>query len=129
MKKSRSRKIPNTVDEYLADVPREARVALKKLRRAVRASAPKATETISYHIPTFKQNGMLIAFAAFTNHCSIFPATRVIKSKFRNELGKFDVKGSTIRFTPDRPLPDALIKKIVKARLSENELRMKKRAR
>jgi uncharacterized protein YdhG (YjbR/CyaY superfamily) len=129
MNKGRSRRIPGTVDEYLADVPGEAKRALKKLRRAVRASAPNAMETISYQIPTFKQNGMLIAFAAFTNHCSIFPATKVIKTKFRNELKKFDIKGSTIRFLPEKPLPDTLIKKIVKARLSENELRMKKRAR
>ncbi len=129
MKNNRSRQIPKTVEEYLADVPREPRLALRKIRKAIRAGAPKAIETISYQIPTFKQNGMLIAFAAFTNHCSIFPATRAIKSKFRNELRKFDVKGSTIRFAPDKPLPNTLIKKIVKTRLSENELRMKKRAR
>ncbi|MEX2116983.1 MAG: DUF1801 domain-containing protein [Bacteroidota bacterium] len=127
--KQSSRNVPATVDEYLAGVPKEARSALKNLRKSIRAAAPKATEVISYQIPTYKQNGMLIAFAAFTNHCSIFPATRKLQAQFKEEFKKFDVSGSTIRFTPDRPLPDTLIKKIVKARLSENEVRMKKRAR
>jgi len=129
MKKNSPRRIPATIDEYLATVPKEARSALQKLRKAIRAGAPKATETISYHIPVFKQNGMLIAFAAFINHCSIFPATRTIRTKFKKELKKFDVSGSTIRFTPDKPLPDTLVKKLVRSRLAENESRMKKGTR
>ena len=126
MKKGSSRKVAETVGEYIAGVPKEARSALKKLRKDIRAAAPKAAEVISYQIPTYKQNGMLIAFAAFTSHCSIFPATRKLQSKFKEELKKFDVSGSTIRFQPGRPLSTALVRKLVKARIAENESRKKK---
>lgn len=126
MKNARSRNVAATVSEYIAGVPKEARSALIKLRKDIRAAAPKAAEVISYQIPTYKQNGMLIAFAAFSNHCSIFPATRKLQSQFKAKLKKFDVSGSTIRFHPDKPLSTALVRKLVKARIAGNESHKRK---
>ena len=112
---------PKTVDEYLAGVPEPARRALNKMRAAIRSAVPpEATETISYRIPAFKYNGVLVWFAAFSNHCSLFPTAAVIEA-FKKELKGFSTSKGTVHFPMDKPLPIALIKKMVKARVAQNE--------
>ena len=112
---------PKNVDEYLAGVPEPARSALNKIRAAIRCAVPpEATETISYGIPAFKHKGVLVWFAAFSNHCSLFPTASVVEA-FKNELKGFSTSKGTIHFPADKPLPSALVKKLVKARLAQNE--------
>jgi uncharacterized protein YdhG (YjbR/CyaY superfamily) len=112
---------PKNVEEYLARVPEPARSTLNKVRAAIRSAAPAgATEAISYGIPTFKYKGPLIWYAAFSNHCSLFPTASVIK-EFKNELKGFHTSKGTIHFPVDKPLPAALVKKLVKARMAEKE--------
>jgi len=112
---------PGTVDEYLAKVPEPARTTLNKLRAVIQSIAPpEATERISYGIPTFEYKGMLASFGAFSNHCSLFPGAGPT-IEFKNELKNFQTSKGTIRFAPDKPLPAALLKKLVKARIKENE--------
>ncbi len=116
-----------TVEEYLAGVPEPARGTLKKVRAAIRSAAPReATEAIWYGMPTFKYNGPLVAFAAFSNHCSIFPCSSSLLESFKKELKKFSTSKGTIRFPVDKPLPAALVKKLVKARVAQNELKKKR---
>ena len=110
------------VDEYLAGVPKEARATLEKLRRTIKAAAPMASEGISYQIPMYKHHGMVVGFAAFKNHCSIFPGAAVMDA-FREELKPYDTSKGTIRFRVDKPLPATLVKKLVRARIKENEAR------
>jgi uncharacterized protein YdhG (YjbR/CyaY superfamily) len=119
---------PKDVDEYLAGVPKEARATLEKLRKAIRAAAPKASEVISYQMPMYKQNGMLVGFAAFKDHCSLFPGPAVIKAH-QEELKGYKTSKGTIRFPSDKPLPAALVKKLVKTRIRENEARASKKRR
>jgi len=89
------------------------------VRAAIRSVVPEeATEAISYGIPAFKYKGMLVWFAAFSNHCSLFPTASVIKA-FENELKGYKTSKGTIHFPVDKPLPAALVKKMVKARLAE----------
>ncbi len=110
---------PKDVEEYLARVPDPARSTLQKLRAAVLAVVPReATEAISYGIPAIKYKGTLVWFAAFSRHCSLFPTAEIIEA-FQEELKGYTVSKGTIQFPLDRPLPVALIKKIVKARLAK----------
>jgi uncharacterized protein YdhG (YjbR/CyaY superfamily) len=109
------------VDEYLADVPDIPRATLEKLRKTIKAAAPKATEGISYRIPVYKHLGMLVGFAAFTNHCSFFVMSYAVLRAHREELKQYDLDKGTIRFPLDKPLPVALVRKMVKARVAENE--------
>jgi uncharacterized protein YdhG (YjbR/CyaY superfamily) len=112
---------PKTVDEYLDRVPEPARSTLNKLRAVIRSVAPpEATEGISYGIPTFKYKGMLASFAAFSNHCSLFPGAGPT-IEFKNDLKDFQISKGTIRFAPNKPLPAALIKKLLKSRVAENK--------
>ena len=111
---------PQNVDEYLAGVQEPARSTLKRVRAAIRSAVPpEATEAISYQMPMFKYKGLLVGFAAFSNHCSLFPGSSVIEA-FENELRGFQTSKGTIRFPVDKPLPAALVKKLVKARIAEN---------
>ena len=113
---------PKDIDEYLAGVPEPARSTLNKIRAAIRSAAPpEATEAISYGIPTFKYKGSLVAFAAFSKHCSFFPMSLAVMKAFEGELKKFYTSKGTIRFPVDKPLSPALVKKLVKARLAEKE--------
>jgi uncharacterized protein YdhG (YjbR/CyaY superfamily) len=115
---SRSKTTAKTMDEYLAGVPEPARTTLNKIRAAIRSAAPPgATETISYGIPAFKYNGVLVWFAAFSDHCSLFPTASVIE-KFKSDLKRYSTSKGTIQFPTDKPLPTALIRKMVKARVS-----------
>jgi uncharacterized protein YdhG (YjbR/CyaY superfamily) len=112
---------PRNVDEYLAGVPEPARGTLNKMRAAIRSTVPpEATETISYGMPAFKHKGVLVWFAAFSNHCSLFPTASVIEA-YKNELKGFSTSKGTIHFPMDKPLPTALVKKLVKARVAQNE--------
>lgn len=113
---------PASIDEYLAALPEPARTALSKLRSTIRsASPPEATEGISYGMPMFKYKGMLTAFAAFKDHCSLFVLSGTLLDSFRDELRGHSLAKGTIRFTPDKPLPAALVKKLVKTRVQQNE--------
>jgi uncharacterized protein YdhG (YjbR/CyaY superfamily) len=119
----RPKTIANSVDEYLASVPEPARTALNKVRAVIRSVAPpEVIEIISYGIPTFKYKGMLASFAAFSDHCSLFPGAGPT-IEFKNELKNFQTSKGTIRFAPDKPLPTALLKKLIKTRIRENERR------
>ena len=111
---------PETIDEYLAGVSGPARSALIKMRAAIRSALPSgATETISYKIPAYKRKNILVWFAAFSDHCSLFPTASVI-AEFKDELKGFSTSKGTIRFALDKSLPSALIKKIVKARVKQD---------
>jgi len=125
MKKANS--ISTNIDEYLADVPEPARGTLQKIRAAIRSAVPpEAAEAITYRIPTFKYNGALVAFAAFSHHCSFFPMSYAVIGAFKNELKAFEVSKGTIRFPVDKPLLATLVKKMVKARIVENERRKRR---
>lgn len=109
-----------TIDEYLADQSTENRAALSNVRRAIRAVAPKAEECISYGMPAFRLNGKLIAgFRAAASHCSFHPMSGATVATLRAELAKYDTSPGTIRFSARAPLPAALIRKLVKARIAE----------
>ena len=121
---AKSNVAPKGVDEYLAGVPEPARTTLNTVRAAIRSAVPpEATEAISYRIPTFKYKGPLLGFAAFSNHCSLFPMSPSVIDAFKNELTGFHTSKGTIRFPVDKPLSAALVKKLVKARIAENEHR------
>jgi len=109
------------VDSYLAAAPEEARATLEKLRKVIKAAAPKAAEVISYQIPTYKYHGPLVAFAAFPNHCGFYVMSTAVMDAHRDELKSYDTAKITIRFPANKPLPAALVRKIVKARIAENE--------
>jgi uncharacterized protein YdhG (YjbR/CyaY superfamily) len=112
---------PATIDEYLASVKPEQRAALQNLRQTIHATAPKAEECISYGIPAFRLNGhSLVFFGAWANHCSFYPGGSRTLKKFQDELKAFHVSKGTVRFSPDNPLPIALVKKLIKARIAEN---------
>ena len=89
----------------------------------IRAAAPDATEVISYRVPTFKHHGGLVGFAGFEGHCSFFVMRPEVMEAHAEELKPYDTAKATIRFAPDQPLPDALVKKLVEARIKENEER------
>jgi uncharacterized protein YdhG (YjbR/CyaY superfamily) len=112
---------PTSVEKYLAALPAEPRAALEKLRKTIKAAAPGATESISYQMPAFKDHGrFLVSYAAFKNHCSLFPASKAVLEELGEELKPYFSAKGTIRFKADKPLPDALVKKIVKVRIEEN---------
>lgn len=112
---------PKNVDEYIAGFPEPARSALNKMRAAIRSAVPaEATETISYRIPAFRHEKVLVWFAAFSDHCSLFPTAAVIE-EFQDELKGFSTSKGTIHFPLEKPVPVALIKKIVKARVAQSE--------
>src|SRR5258705_3184365 len=112
---------PKDVDEYLATVPEPARSTLNKMRATIRSAVPpEATEVISYRMPAFKHNRVLVWFAAFSDHCSLFPTAAVI-GKFENELKTFSTSKGTLHFPTNKPLPTALIRKLVKARVALNQ--------
>lgn len=110
---------PTTVDAYLAELPDDVREALQRVREIVHAAVPNVTERISYKIPVFAVKRDLVGMASQKKHCSFYSMSPPLMQAMANDLGDFRVSGSTIHFTPDRPLPTALIKKILKARLKE----------
>jgi uncharacterized protein YdhG (YjbR/CyaY superfamily) len=108
---------PATVAEYLARVPEPARSALSQIRAAIRSVMPaEATEVISYKIPAFKHKKVLVWYAAFANHCSLFPTAAVIE-QFKGDLTGYTTAKGTVQFPLDKPMPTELIKRMVKARV------------
>lgn len=128
MKKTKPRAVPKTVDEYLAALPEDARTTLEKVRKTIRATAPMATEGISYQMPMYKHHGMVVGFAAFKDHCSLFPGSTAVET-FKDELNGYQTSKGTIRFPTNKPMPTALLKKIVKSCVVENEERAKKKTK
>ena len=112
---------PTSVDEYLSRLPPEQRATLQKVREAIMAAAPEAAEVISYAMPAYKYHGNLIYFAAAKKHCALYGVSDAVVERYKDELAPFRGKDSTLRFTPEKPMPAALIKKLVKARMKENE--------
>ena len=122
-----SRLKPGDVEVYFASVPEEARATLEKLRQTIRATVPKAVEVIWYQMPTFKLNERpLVCIAAFKNHCSLFPMSYAVLKAYEAELKTYHTSKGTIRFALDKPLPAALVKKVVKARVLESEAKRKR---
>jgi uncharacterized protein YdhG (YjbR/CyaY superfamily) len=117
---------PRTIDEYLALVNPGQRAVLEQLRQTIHAAAPGANEYIGYGLAGFKFNGRpLVYFGAWENHCALYAASPAVQKKFQKELKGFEASKGTIRFTTEKPLPAALVKKLVKARIAENEARSK----
>lgn len=111
---------PETIDAYLAQVDAEKRDALQALREAVQAIVPEAVEGFSYGMPALRVNGRpLIAFAAAKNHCSLYPMSPAVIEQYQVELADFETSKGTIRFSPERPIPADLLRKLVAARLAE----------
>lgn len=118
----KTRTAPKNVDEYLAGVPEPARSTLKRIRASIRSAVPpETTEAISYGMPTFKYKGSLLAFAAFSEHCSLFPMSKAVVKTLAHDLKGFSTSKGTIRFPLDKPLSATLLKKVIKARIAENE--------
>lgn len=109
------------VDTYLAGLPREVKGTLVELRRAIKAAAPRAEEVISYRIPTYKYHGPLVHFVARKDYCSLVVVSKATVERFREDLKGYKVSGTTIHFSVDKPLPQELVERIVKARVEENE--------
>ncbi|NTU70078.1 hypothetical protein HGB13_04685 [bacterium] len=109
----------NTIDEYIALFPKEVQATLQKIRNVIKKAAPKATEAISYQMPTFKLNGNLVHFAAFTDHIGFYPVPSGIKA-FEKELAPYITGKGTIQFPIDRPIPYDLVSKVVLFRVKEN---------
>ena len=122
-----AKKKPGTIDEYLANAKPHHRKTLQKLRQTIQTVAPKVEECISYGLPAFRLNRrFLVFFGAWANHCAFYPGSSTTLKKFRKELRNFQTSKGTIRFSPDKPLPAALVKKLVKTRIAENDKRSNK---
>ena len=112
---------PKTIDGYLALTSPEQRAVLEKLRKTIHAAAPGAEEYIGYGLAGFKFNGRpLVYFGAWEKHCALYAASPAVQKKFQKELKDFECSKGTIRFTTEKPLPVALVKALVKARIAEN---------
>jgi uncharacterized protein YdhG (YjbR/CyaY superfamily) len=114
-----SKKNYQTVDEYICAFPQNIQIMLQGLRCAIKEAAPHATETISYQMPAFKQNGVLVYFGAFKKHIGFFPTDSGV-AEFKEKLGKYKTSKGTIQFPLDEPLPIELVKDIVRFRVKEN---------
>lgn len=115
----KTKSAPGDIGEYLAGIPTPCRKAFSALRSAIRSAVPRdSVEIISYGIPAFKHDRVLVWFAAFSNHCSLFPTSSIIE-QFKSELKEFSTSKGTIHFPIDRPIPTRLVKKLVKARVAQ----------
>ncbi|HXF41070.1 MAG TPA: DUF1801 domain-containing protein [Blastocatellia bacterium] len=118
MKSSKSR-TPETIDEYLAPLSNDKRAALEKLRKDIKSAAPQAEECISYQVPGFRLFGrLLVSFGAAAKHCAFYPGAYPIEAH-KDELKAYSTSKGTIRFSTERPLPTALVRKLVKSRIAE----------
>jgi len=118
---------PSPVDEYLAGVPPTHRNALEHLRQTIHAAAPHATETISYQMPAFRDGDrLLVSYAAFKKHCSLFPMSGAAVDACGGELQPYVAGKGTLRFDPEAPIPDHLVRRIVAYRLAENAARRRR---
>jgi uncharacterized protein YdhG (YjbR/CyaY superfamily) len=114
-----------TIDEYLAFQPEKVMEALENLRQIIRETAPEAEEVISYGIPAYKYHGMLVYFAAYKKHCSLFAGNGALTEQMQEELKAYKTSKGTIQFTVEKPLPDELVMEIVKIRMKQNVEKMK----
>ena len=126
MATTKKRILPKTVDEYLTTFPTATKTLLKKIRATIKAAAPEAEEIISYGIAGYKYHGILIYFAGFTNHASIYPAPRS-NEIFKEELAGYKGGKGTVQFPLDKPLPLKLITRIIQFRAKENAEKAKKK--
>ena len=110
---------PKNIDEYIAGFPHDVQEILEKIRMTIRKAAPDAEETIKYQIPTFTLKGNLVHFAAYKKHIGFYPTSTGIE-KFKNELSVYEGAKGSVKFPLDKPIPFALISKIVKFRVKEN---------
>jgi uncharacterized protein YdhG (YjbR/CyaY superfamily) len=118
---------PKTIDEFLATFSEDTRAALERLRKTIKSAAPKAEECISYGLAAFRLDGKpLVAFGAASNHCAFYPMSSSTVAAHKDDLEGYDTSTGTIRFSVDKPLPATLVRKLVKARIAENEARKKK---
>jgi len=119
---------PETIDEYLAALSQDQRSALEVLRRTIKSAAPKAEECISYGLAAFRLDGKpLVAFGASANHCAFYPMSSSTVADHNDELEGYETSKGTIRFPVDKPLPATLVRKLVKARIAEQEARTKRK--
>ncbi len=117
-------KKPKDIDEYIASYPKEIQKILTQLRATIKKAAPKSEEIISYSMPAFKLNGMLVWFAAHTNHIGFYPRVSAIEA-FKKEISNYKWAKGSVQFPLDKPLPIGLITKMVKFRVNENMSRVK----
>ncbi len=117
---------PKTIDEYIAGYPREVQAILQKVRQTIKKAAPGAEETIKYRMPTFMLNGNLVYFAGFKNHVGFYPIPSGVK-EFKKELSVYKQGRGSVQFPLDKPIPYALIARIVKFRVKENLAKAKAR--
>jgi uncharacterized protein YdhG (YjbR/CyaY superfamily) len=110
------------IDEYIASFPPNIQALLQQMREAIREAAPQAQEAISYNMPTVKQNGVLVYFAAFKDHISLFPTGSGVEA-FKDKLSQYKTSKGTIQFSLDQPLPLDLVKEIVRFRAKENQVK------
>lgn len=116
---------PKTTEDYLAALGGDQRAALEALRKVIRAAAPAAEECISYNLPTFRLNGrMLVSYGAAKNHCAFYPGS--VLQELGDELKNYHTSKGTIRFTASKPLPSALVRRLVKLRIARCEARSKR---
>ncbi|KNY27525.1 iron chaperone [Pseudobacteroides cellulosolvens] len=118
-KRNPSINMPEEVDNYLADLPEDIREALEKVRRTVKEIVPNATERVSYQVPILRLNKDIVGFAVQKNHCSFYTMSRSIVEQMKEELENYKISGTTIHFSPQKPLSRELIEKIVRQRLIE----------
>jgi uncharacterized protein YdhG (YjbR/CyaY superfamily) len=114
-----------SIDEYLAFQPEKVMEALENLRQIIRETAPEAEEVISYGIPAYKYQGVLVYFAAYKKHCSLFAGNGALTEQMQEQLKAYKTSKGTIQFTVEKPLPDELVREIVKIRMKQNEEKMK----
>jgi uncharacterized protein YdhG (YjbR/CyaY superfamily) len=119
-----SKPTPKDIDEYIQMFPEDTQVLLQSMRQAIREAAPEAEEAISYQIPTFKQNGILVHFAAFKKHIGFYPTPSGVDA-FKEELSPYEGAKGSVKFPIDQPLPLDLVRRIVEFRLKENLERKK----
>ena len=125
-KDMRTNKIRST-DEYLALLSEEQRGTLEKLRKDIKTAAPKAEEYLYYHLPAFRLDGSLVvAYGAAANHCALYPGSSSTVEELKEELKAYQTSKGTIRFPSNKPLPTTLVRKVVRARIAENEARRKR---
>ena len=115
-----------SVTDYLNELPENVYIALENIRQIIKYLVPDAEETISYQVPSYKYKGMLVGFGAAKNHCSFFVMSSTLLNDFKDDIQGFETSTGTIRFTPEKPIPNDLITKIVMARLAENEAKQRR---
>jgi len=122
---------PKTIDDYLSTLSKDKRAALEKLRKDIKAAAPRAEECISYQLPSFRLDGrMLASFGAWTDHCAFYPGAFPIEAN-KKDLKAYKTSKGTIQFLAEKPLPATLVRKLIKSGIAERaakKLRATKKA-